>query len=445
MIPHALYDQLKRVFSTYHWQDKKIIATVSGGADSMALCYVLKHLDVQFVIAHCNFGLRGDESNADEQFVATWATAQQIPFYVQRFDTRNILANQGGNLQDICRQLRYEWFETLRAQLGYQYIATAHHKDDVAETVLMNLMRGTGIAGMHGILPVQQQIIRPLLSVEKSALEDILHANDCTWREDSSNKKDDYLRNRIRHHLIPLMNTILSQSVDGIYKTSQRLHDIENIAQQELSKTLSKLVEPRGNDRYISINKLYKQPGFATLLYEIISTFGFSSAQMPDILSLLDAQTGKMVMNDRYRIIKNRDFLIITDIMTVNSDCIVLDNVAGTDHSYANGTFRIAETDNDMAVTAQNAQQICTDAALLEWPLILRPYRTGDYFYPIGMGMKKKKVSKLLKDCKIPQHDKEKVWVLESNKKIVWVVGIRMDERFKVTATTRNIAVFRIF
>lgn len=445
MIPHALYDQLKRVFASFHWQDKRVIAAVSGGADSMALCYVLKHLDIPFVIAHCNFGLRGAESHEDERFVAAWAAEHHIPFYVERFDTRGILEKEGGNLQDTCRRLRYDWFEALRQELDYHYIATAHHKDDVAETVLMNLMRGTGIAGMHGILPVQQRIIRPLLSLDKEQLLEILRAHSCSWREDSSNKKDDYLRNKIRHHLLPAMKAILPQSVDGIYKTSQRLRDIEQVAHKELDKTLSGLLEPRGNDHYISINKLYRQPGYATLLYEIVKGFGFSAAQMTDIITLPDAHTGKMVVSDTYRILKNRDFLIITPVQTLASDCIVIEDADGREYPYANGTLRVSGGDALPEGAQEHPDHIRTDADRLEWPLILRPYRTGDYFYPIGMGMKKKKISKLLKDSKLPQHEKEKVWVVESNKKIVWVIGLRMDERFRVTAATRNITVFSIF
>lgn len=439
MIPHALYDNLKRVFATHHWNNKKIIATVSGGADSMALCYVLKHLQADFVIAHCNFQLRGEESNQDAAFVQNWAQENNIRFYIQQFDTRAAIAATGGNLQDTCRKLRYQWFEDLRGQLQYDYIATAHHKNDVVETLMMHLLKGTGIAGLHGILPVQGKIIRPLLGLEKSELVSILDANESGWREDSSNKKDDYLRNKIRHHLVPLMQEIIPQSVNNIYHTSLRMQDVELITAKAVKKQLHKVVEQRGQDYYISINKLVKLEGYATLLYEAVKPFGFSSAQMTDILALLQSLSGKFIVGDAYRIIKNRDFLIITAMQTEQSECILIETEPPVQYRFKGGVLDIKPFNGQPDLSQFNERTIFINANLLEQPLILRPYKTGDYLYPFGMGMKKKKVSKLLKDLKVALHEKEQVWVLESNKKIVWVLGYRMDERFRLKPGTENV------
>lgn len=433
--PHHYYP-VKKLFQEYKWEGKKIIATVSGGSDSMALCYVLQNLHVDFVIAHCNFHLRGAESDEDARFVAQWAKDNHIPCFVKDFDMPALLAN-GGNLQDLCRVLRYEWFETLRKELNFDVVATAHHKNDVAETVLMNLMKGTGIAGLHGILPQNGSIIRPLLTLTKVDLLELLAEQKATWREDSSNNTDKYTRNKIRHHLLPSMQEILPQAIDGIAQTSDRMKDIEAMVMPLLIKQKNKLLEQRGRDYYISLNKLKLQPGYKTILFEIVKDFGFSSSQMTDLIALLDAATGKFIFSDTHQLIKNRAFFIITTKATVARDYILIEQFAD-DAVYDCPVGRLSLSSKEADQSADNLH-IAIDADLLTYPLVLRPIKEGDYLYPIGMGMKKKKVSKLLKDLKIPIHEKQYVWILESQQKIVWVIGCRMDERFKVTPSTKQV------
>lgn len=438
MIAAQYYYPLKKHLQTHHLTDKKMIAAVSGGADSMAMCYVLMHLQIDFVIAHCNFQLRGEESNGDEAYVKAWAQQHNIPCFVQHLDTKGILDTAGGNLQVLCRDLRYAWFETLRTQLKYDYIATAHHKDDIAETVIMNLMRGTGIAGLHGILPIQGKIVRPLLPIDRKDIVAILQAQNCQWREDSSNAKDNYLRNKIRHHLLPLMREIVPQAIDGIYATSTRMQDVEAIIQPNMQQANRKLIEQRGKDFYIGIRKLQLQPGYATLLFELLQPFGVTSAQMVDVLQLLEAHTGKYLATDEYRIIKNRNVLIITAQATVDSQHILIHQEDITSNIvYPIGELSFATSKQLTEQDNPNIIQLTADK--LEWPMVLRPVKEGDYFYPFGMGMKKKKVSKLLKDIKMPIHEKEQVWVLESNQKVVWVLGLRMDERYKIKDSTSEI------
>lgn len=423
MIPHAYYASLKRHFQQHKWLDKKIVATVSGGADSMALCYVLQTLEVEFVIAHCNFHLRGEDSNGDEAFVEAWAAEHKIPFYVKSFDTLAI-QQPGENLEDLCRRLRYEWFETLRMQLGYHLIMTAHHKYDSVETVLMNLMKGTGIAGLHGIAPEKGYIARPLLDLEKTDLIHIIEANEGTWREDYTNATDDFLRNKIRHHLLPLMNEIVPQATHNIHQTSKRIADIEQIYLPKLEQLKQQFIEQRGMDYYIPILKLQKQEGYKTILWEIVKAYGFSAAQLEDIVVLLDAHTGKFVASTEYRIIKNRDMLIITRNAAQSSEHILIQE-NDTAIALPHFTLHFSDTPTD------DAQSITVAKNKLVYPLVLRPKKEGDYFYPNGMGMKKKKISKLLKDLKIPMHEKEQIWILQNgDEKVIWVLGLRMDERF---------------
>lgn len=438
MIPKAFYATLKKHFEQEDWINKKIIATVSGGIDSMALCVILHTLQIKFVIAHCNFQLRGEDSMGDETFVKTWAETHQIPCYVQRFDTKAMLTD-GGNLQELCRKLRYEWFEQLRQQLGFDYIATAHHKADAVETLLMNLLKGTGISGLHGIAKLSGKLIRPLLQQTKAELQATLEVNEMTWREDSSNKKDDYLRNKIRHHLLPLMEELNPQALDNIFQTSVHLADAEVLFQLKTAEYTKRLLEKWGSDFRISINKLKKYPANRTLLFEIIKTFGFTSAQLTDVYQLLEAHTGKYVANANYRIIKNRDFLIITANKSEESEHIIVECIDTTTSIALDHQILKLSPIGSVPNLDADSQTAYIDTKDVVWPIIIRPYRSGDYFYPLGMAMKKKKISKHLKDLKLARHEKEKIWVMESNKKIVWLVGLRLDERFKVTNNSNKI------
>ncbi len=445
MVPSHIFQTVKRNVNLHQWHSKTLIAAVSGGSDSMALCYILQDLGIDFVIAHCNFQLRGNESMDDEAFVSAWAKDHNVPCYIKRFDTRNILADEGGNLQDTCRNLRYNWFEQLRASINADLIATAHHQDDVVETLLMNLMKGTGIAGLHGILPQQGKLVRPLLPLTKKDLLMVLEANGASWREDSSNKKDDYLRNKIRHTLLPQMNEIVQNATENIYHTSLRMQDVEALTKVQIQKLKAKVMEQRGADIYMSIGLLKKMPATATLLFEILKPFGFQSRQVADVLLLLDGMTGKYLMSDSHRVIKHRDFLVLTPIASVESEHILIERSEDyQDIVFQNGIFKIQNLNAlpHEGVTSLGNHEILIDAQKLQWPLLLRPYKTGDYFYPLGMQMKKKKISKLLKDMKYALHEKEQVWVLESQQKIVWVLGIRQDERFKVQTTSKQLLKF---
>ena len=435
----------------HNWHQKKIVVAVSGGADSMALAALLHQAGATIVLAHCNFGLRGTESDGDEALVTQWAEQQAIPVYVQHFATREILEQRGGNLQETARDLRYTWFETLRAQLGFDLIATAHHSQDAAETMLINLLKGTGISGLHGILPQQGRVIRPLLALRKETLIAYLAAQGITWREDSSNQKDDYVRNQVRNQLLPLAEQIVPGATEHLYRSSLHLQEAELLYQESVARYRKRLLEQRGKDWYIPLLKLRHCRPLGTILLELLRPFGFTAAQLPDLKRLTAAETGKYINAPAFRIIRNRNFLIITAQATAESGHILVEPRA---EKIATAHFELECSERQLteALLQDIVQADAREAAHLDFdklvfPLVLRPWKTGDYFYPLGMNRKKKKVSRFLIDQKVPLHEKEKIWVLESDKKIAWVVGKRIDERFRIgTGTGRILSVFlRLF
>lgn len=447
----GLLQTFQQTLQQQGWQEKKILAAVSGGVDSMCLAALLNDAGVKFQMAHCNFGLRGAESDGDEQMVRQWAEGENIPLHVRRFNTPGILKEEGGNLQDTARRLRYQWFEELRKQLEYDFVAVAHHRQDSIETLLINFFKGCGISGMHGILPRQGQIIRPLLALSKEDLTEYARSQQIPWREDSSNAKDSYLRNKIRHQLLPQIEEVFPQAISALEGNMKRMQEAEVLYDTAISHYRKKLLEKRGKDWYLPVLKLLKCQPLGTVLFEILRPFGFHPGQLPDILHLLKARSGKWVAAKNYRVLRDRDFLVITTNVARESTFI-----------------RIAapEADRDLVITLPDLElniQRC-DAKLLrenkekvkegsgefialketDFPLQLRLFRQGDYFYPLGMGRKKKKVGKFLRDLKIPLHEKERVWVLESKRRIVWVLGYRLDERFKISQGATSVWQFSL-
>jgi tRNA(Ile)-lysidine synthase len=439
--------KLQAILSERQWDKKKIIVAVSGGSDSMVLAALLKNAGSTIIIAHCNFGLRGTESDGDEALVRHWADENRIPLFIQKFDTKKILEDEGGNLQEMARNLRYEWFEQLRKEQNFDLIATAHHKQDSVETMLINFFKGTGISGMHGILPQQNKIIRPLLSFTKEEIQQFAQLHNIPWREDSSNAKDQYTRNAIRHKLLPVVEQIFPQALENLAGNTIRFGEVEMLYNESIERYRKKLIEQRNNDWYIPIMKLRHVTPLSTILWELIRPFDFNAAQLKDVLHLLDAETGKYVSSSAFRIIRNRDFLIITALQQKESTHILIqedDNkieASGHTIQIKHATYKASDMDR---IKQFSKEEICLDAGALQFPLILRPWKTGDYFYPIGMNRKKKKVSRFLIEQKVSLHEKEQVWVLESGKKIAWVLGMRPDDRFKINAHTVKCVYFSV-
>lgn len=418
---------------------ESVLLTVSGGIDSMVMADLFLKNNINFGVAHCNFQLRGAEADADEQLVKDWCELYNIPFHNIRFETKKHSEEWKKGTQETARILRYEWFEQLRKEHKYAKIATAHHGNDNVETLLINLFKGTGIAGMHGILPEQNNIIRPLLFTNKADIQAYAEKVDIYYREDASNASDDYLRNAVRRNIIPAVLEWFPNAIASVNESIERFGEAEQLYRRALETEKKKLIEQRGQDQYIPILKLkHKQP-LATIVYEIIHPYGFNSAQVPHVLGLLQSESGHYVNSNSHRIIKNRDFLIITTLPTTSTDLILVEAApctidTGKDHF----SFAIEDKPRQLDKDAHTA---LIDLTKVEFPLILRKWKVGDYMYPLGMSMKKKKVSKLLIEAKMPIHEKEHVWVLECNKRIVWLTGMRLDERFKVRESSEKVLV----
>ena len=435
-----------------HWQDKRFIQpgdtlllAVSGGSDSMSLANLLLEAGVLFAVAHCNFGLRGNDADGDELFVKEWCDQRNIACFTIRFDTNKEIETTGKGIQEAARDLRYTWFHHLADEHHFAAIATAHHADDSAETMLINLSRGTGIAGLHGIPEHNGKIIRPLLFATRAELNEYVADQHIAYREDASNHKDDYLRNAIRHRVLPVLEELLPGLSKRMLETSKRIEEAEIIYQQGIERERKKLMELRGKDYYLPVKLLRHRKPLAAILYELLKPFGFNTAQLPTAAGLLEAESGKYISSPTHRLIRNRDFLILTAAKEAAADMILMENF-GEEIITPSGRFQCSVLTQVPQQLEQAPNIAFINADKLEPPIILRRWKTGDYFYPLGMVMKKKKLSRFLIDQKIPLHEKEQIWVLESNKRIVWVAGLRLDERFKVTSNTTPILkiVFRV-
>ena len=426
------------------WSNQAILLAVSGGADSMALLQLMieaqKHITtLRIGVAHINYNFRGNDSIEDALLVRTFTEKHKIEYFEHSIDGPQLLKDNRGNLQNVARKIRYEYFNKICTSHNFDLIATAHHKEDSVETILINLFKGTGIAGLHGILPHQQNIIRPLLEFTKDLLIRYNNAHHTPWREDVSNQKDHYLRNKIRLNILPALEQELPNIIDNIYQTSLRLQRVEHIYNKSIEQIIPKLIIHQQQEIHIPINKLLQYFEPEQVLYEIVKRYDFSSNQMKDIMLLLDAHTGKYVQNASFKIIKNRSFLIITPICDVDNSLITIDKTQTEIEFGAQLSLQMHLLIEQPNFENANSTDLYIDTKNLQFPLLLRPWKEGDYFYPLGMGMKKKKISKFLIDQKTPIHEKANKWVLMSGDKIIWLVGERPDERFKLKLSTSEI------
>ena len=436
----SLLDKLKNSITAI--TRKRILLAVSGGMDSCVLAEVLHQMDIDFGIAHCNFQLRAEESHQDEAFVKTVAAKYNVPIYTTCFDTQQYAAQKKVSIQVAARDLRYTWLEEMRATHRYDYIATAHHLNDNIETVLHNFIKGTGIKGLRGMQVKQGRVIRPLLAVSRAAIEAFQKEHQLLYREDSSNASDKYTRNKIRHHLLPLIEEINPGFEAGFVERLKIFTEIEGLFETRMSRIEKQLFLKRGADIYIPIRLLRKQTNSRSLLFEYLQPHGFNAAQVDDILDALPGDSGKQFLTTTARLIKDRQFLILTT--SKNDFTTILVQPSDTEIILPQTKVILTIKDASTVAIKKDKSYAYLDADKLEFPLILRNWKMGDYFYPFGMKLKKQKVSKYFKDHKIPVHEKERVWLLESNQKIVWLVGERIDERYKVTENTKKILVMNV-
>ncbi|WP_452598344.1 tRNA lysidine(34) synthetase TilS [Pontimicrobium sp. MEBiC01747] len=414
-------------------KEKKLLIAISGGLDSIVLTHLCYKLGLNISLAHCNFNLRGKESDGDEAFVLELAEQLNLEIFTQSFDTSRYANNNKLSIQIAARELRYTWFKELSKQLQFDYILTAHHADDALETFLINLTRATGLDGLTGIPELNNTIVRPLLPYSRGTIEHFARTNHYTWREDSSNASTKYLRNKLRHDVIPILKEINPQLLNGFQSTLQHLQDAADIVENSVNDVLKKATvkETKTTITYnISVFKALKNP--KAYIYHIFKAYGFTAYE--DVYNLLEAQSGKQVFSKTHRLIKNRENLILT-VIANEADNSILISKENKVIKTPLGTIIFKEV-NEVSKTQKN--ELFVDADTLQFPLEIRRWKDGELFYPMGM-QGKKKLSKFFKDEKFSLLDKEKCLLLYSNNEVVWIINYRGDNRYKITEKTKRI------
>lgn len=418
----------------------KLLLAVSGGVDSVVLCELCKQAGYDFVIAHCNFQLRGAESERDEQFVQQLGEKYAVEVKVKKFDTEQYAAASKLSIQEAARALRYEWFEELVVSLESKQkvrvlLLTAHHADDNVETLLMNFFRGTGLHGLTGIPESVNYIRRPLLPFSKEELLAFAKEEELDYVEDSSNQSSKYTRNFFRNELIPAISKVYPQVKANLQDNIDRFKQIEKLYQLSVGVIKKKLLKEKGAEVHIPVKQLMGYHNRA-LIYEIIKEYGFQEKQVEELVKLADSYSGKYIESpvSQYRIIKHRHWFIISPVQSVASTAIVIEE-KDKQVIFEQGILQVETTSDIKPETSNFIASI--DFNKITFPLLLRKWKTGDYFYPLGMS-KKKKISRFFIDQKLSKTEKENAWVIESDKRIIWVVGHRIDERVKIVPSTKK-------
>jgi len=412
---------------------KKLLLATSGGIDSMVMIHLFQQLNYEIALAHCNFQLRGMESFGDQTFVQEYADANKIPVYTTLFDTETFAKDYKLSTQVAARELRYNWFYELLETEKFDYLLTAHHADDNIETFLINLTRGTGIEGLTGIPEQNEQVIRPLLIFSREEIEAYAKENSIQWREDSSNASDKYLRNKIRHDLVPLFKELNPNFLDSFQKTQSYLQEAQVMIEDASIMIYQQVAKEKESSIHFDLKKLKQLPNYHSYLYQWLREYNFSAWE--DIYELVNAQSGKQVFSENFRLLKDRDFLILEEIKQPTAEIYFIEE----DQEFITSPFKMRlQVIAQEILDKKEKNVIFADKNMLKFPLILRKWQKGDYFYPSGM-KGKKKLSKYFKDEKFSLIDKENTWLLCSDDQIVWVIGKRSDQRFTANKNTQHI------
>ena len=418
-------------------KESKLLIAISGGLDSVVLTHLCHKLKLDFALAHCNFNLRGKESDADESFVLQLAKDLNKECFIECFDTLAYAQENKLSIQMAARELRYNWFNELAEQLQFDYILTAHHADDNLETFLINLSRGTGIEGLTGIPEINENVVRPLLPFSREDIEQYARAENLHWREDSSNASTKYLRNKLRLEVIPKFKEVNPQLLQNFNKTIAHLQDSKVIIDDRIDAISNQVIEDINDDNMnFNIAEIVKLSNPKAYLYELLKDYNFT--QWNDIYDLLEAQSGKYVVSATHRLIKDRGCLLLSQLdKNVHSSAVESYLIEESTKQFKTplGTLFLETTKQ---LNKLNASTIYVDKEVLKFPLTVRQWQEGDYFYPFGM-KGKKKLSKFFKDEKLSLIEKENVLLLCSGDDIVWVINRRPDDRFKVTESTKKI------
>lgn len=423
--------------------ESQYLLAVSGGIDSVVMVDLFHQGGFTFDIVHCNFKLRGTESDADEAFVHDLAQNYGAKCITKSFDTQKYADTQGVSVQMAARHLRYEWFEQLMQGSVYQGIATAHHKNDVLETMVFNLAKGTGLSGLRGIRHRQGNIIRPMLFTEKKQIRHYAQQHQLRWREDSSNAEDKYRRNFIRHEVIPVLeqiNPALFQTLEG---TLERLIGAEALVKASCARIKEKCMTRKGHDYFLRTRQLQELPGLNVIMHEILKDFGLQYQQSATIARMLkdhanEACIGKVFDSAAYRVNMDREEIVISPLQSqsLSIDSVISEKEHKKELDFCDLNMRVLDASQYNIMPLANVAAL--DHEKLKFPLKLRKWQEGDSFYPLGMNCRKK-LSDFMIDTKVPLNLKERVFVLTSGDDIVWVVGHRIDQRYRITNKTRQV------
>jgi len=435
-------------FSTYIEQNQlfntgdRVLAAVSGGMDSVLMVHLLKAAGCSFGIAHCNFQLRGADADADQQFCRQLAHNLGVEFHTINFDTTAYVREHKISVQMAARELRYQWFEQIRKQYNYATVALAHHQNDAIETILLNLIRGTGIAGLHGILPKNNQWVRPLLFLTRDEIASIITQNQLAYVEDSSNASTKYARNKLRHEVIPKLKELNPALEQTFERNLAHFRELELLLQQQVAQARKQLWVEHGKDIHISlqgIQQLYPQ---RLLLIELLKGYGFNDISVDDLIASLSKHSGRVFESATHLLVLDREKLILTPI---SNDEALQVSVSEQDEQVIYHGIIVKITHENAGADVQAGKHIAiTDAELLIYPLTIRSWQQGDYFIPLGMNGHKK-LSDFFVGQKVPLHQKTQIPVLiNGNNEVIWIAGYRLDNRYKLTPQTKKVTIFEL-
>ncbi|MFT7113956.1 MAG: tRNA(Ile)-lysidine synthase [Candidatus Azotimanducaceae bacterium] len=416
----------------------RILVAISGGRDSVLLVQLLHRLGIYIELAHVNYQLRGEESDGDEQFVKSLAEQLKVRIHVNRVDTLAYKKEHKLSTQEAARDIRYNWFNEILKKSDLDFVAVAHHKDDVLETQLINLSRGTGLKGLRSIQAKRDCIVRPMLCLSREDVDFLIQEMQVPFREDSSNKSDDYLRNKIRHHVIPVLKACEPKVVEQAVKTALILSDTEQVLGELLEEKRSDIFKETSDKLlHISIDKLSQCS--LPLLQFMFDTYG--GFQASEVQGLMSGQTGKFLENGQYQLLRNRDFLILKALSVQEKAAL---SIRGEGQfKLGNQTLVVTEFKGGSPKFSRDNKQCWVPASKIKFPMVLRKWKHGDWIVPFGMNGKKL-VSDLLVDQKMSKFEKEEILVLVQNQEIIWLVGCRSDERFKVVDASEKLYLFTL-